>query len=74
MKVVYDAQTDTLTARFKPGPVAKSNEDKPGVILDYDESGAWVSVEILDASKRVDTRGPSSLPFLEAHHIAWGCL
>jgi len=54
MKVTYDARTDTLTFLLRDGtPVAESDEDKPGVVLDYDTEGNLVAVEILDASVRV---------------------
>ena len=53
MKVRYDSETDTLSIIFSDRPVVKSDEDKPGTILDYDESGNLVSIEILDASSRV---------------------
>lgn len=58
MKVIYDAKTDTLTIILRSDvPVAESDEERPGVILDYDEGGNLVSLEILEASKRVtDTR------------------
>jgi len=54
MKVIYDPRTDTLSVILREGvSVAESAEDGPGVILDYDEQGNLVSLEILDASKRV---------------------
>jgi len=53
MRVLYDRETDTLTIIFAESPVAESDEDKPGTILDYDALGNLVSIEILDASRRV---------------------
>jgi len=54
MKVNYDPKTDTLTVVFRDIAIAESDEDKPGVILDYDAAGNIVSIEVLDASKRVE--------------------
>ncbi|HEY7246474.1 MAG TPA: DUF2283 domain-containing protein [Xanthobacteraceae bacterium] len=54
MKATYDAETDTLSIILNADArVAESDEGKPGVILDYDEHGNLVSLEILEASKRV---------------------
>ena len=61
MKVIYDRETDTLTVIFAETPVAESDEDKPGVILDYDAAGNLVSLEILDASRRVTS--PSRIEY-----------
>jgi uncharacterized protein YuzE len=62
MKVVYDPETDTLSVVLKETPVVESDEDKPGVILDYDEKGDLVGLEMLDASKRVTQ--PPGIEFL----------
>ena len=54
MKVRYDRKTDTLSLVLRDNvTVVESDEDKPGVILDYDKDGNFVSLEILDASRRV---------------------
>ena len=57
MKVEYDSETDTLTVTLRAGTIAESDEDKPGVILDYDEAGNLLSIEVLDASQRVEEPG-----------------
>lgn len=61
MKVIYDRETDTLTIILLDVPVMESDEDKPGVILDYDVHGNLVSLEILDASRRV--KAPSQIDY-----------
>jgi uncharacterized protein YuzE len=61
MKIIYDRETDTLTVIFGDTPVAESDEDKPGVILDYDATGNLVSLEILDASQRI--KSPSQIEY-----------
>jgi YD repeat-containing protein len=55
VKAKYDRDTDTLKLVLREGvAVSESDEDKPGVILDYDQEGNLVSIEVLDASKRMD--------------------
>lgn len=53
MKITYDPQIDTLRILLKETPVQESDEDKPGVIFDYDKDGNVVGMRILNASQRV---------------------
>lgn len=53
MKVTYDAAVDILRIIFNDVEIEESDEDKPGVIIDYDVNGNIVGLEILDASQRV---------------------
>lgn len=54
MKVTYDPETDILRILFGHAAIEESDEDKPGVIIDYDKDGHVVGMEVLDASKRVE--------------------
>ena len=64
MKITYDAEVDVLRILFSNTPIEESDEDKPGVILDYDKDGNIVGLEILDASKRIEN--PRSIEYAVA--------
>jgi len=61
MKVTYDAEVDVLRIIFRDAAIEESDEQKPGVILDYDKEGHVVGLEILDASDHITT--PESIEF-----------
>ncbi len=54
MNVTYDPEVDVLRILLSHAPIEESDEDKQGVILDYDKDGNVVGMEILDASTRVE--------------------
>lgn len=54
MKLKYDKETDVLYIRLGNNPIAESDRDKPGIILDYDSEDNIVGIEILNASKKMD--------------------
>ncbi len=54
MQITYDPAVDVLRILFRDVPIAESDEDKPGVILDYDKDGNVVGIEVLNASQRVE--------------------
>jgi uncharacterized protein YuzE len=54
MKVTYDPEVDVLRIVFRDIAIEESDEDKPGVILDYDKEGNIVGLEVLNASQRVE--------------------
>ena len=64
MKVTYDPEVDVLRIVLSSAAIEESDEDKPGVILDYDRDGNIVGLEILDASKRIEN--PRSVEYAVA--------
>ncbi len=64
MKITYDPEVDVLRVIFNSTAIEESDEEKPGMILDYDKDGNVVGLEILDASKRVEN--PRSVEYAVA--------
>ncbi len=54
MKVTYEPEVDVLRIIFRDVPIEESDEERPGVIFDYDADGKLVGIEILSASKQIE--------------------
>ena len=66
MRLKVDRENDVLYFRLVETSIVESEEVQPGVILDFDESGQVVGVEILDLSKRT---GPEAMRILQFETI-----
>ncbi|MDZ4202024.1 MAG: DUF2283 domain-containing protein [Gallionella sp.] len=66
MKVEYDAQADAMYIRLAAGTVSDSDEVREGVVLDYDEAGRVLGIEILDVSRRTDNPREMAFEMLAA--------
>jgi len=53
MLIKYDKEVDVVYIQFSEKKVSESDEDKPGIILDYDDEGNIVGIEVLEASKKI---------------------
>ena len=67
MKVRYDRKTDTLSLVLRDNvTVVESDEDKPGVILDYDKDGIsshwkyWMHPGVSPMHARLISNWPNS--------------
>ena len=63
MKVTYDADRDGLRILFSDAPIESSSDAVPGLILDYDNTGTVVGLELVQASKRM--QNPRIVEFVE---------
>jgi uncharacterized protein YuzE len=52
MKIEYSKEADALYVYFKEDFVAKSKEIEDGVVIDFDEKGQLIGIEVLDVSQR----------------------
>jgi uncharacterized protein YuzE len=54
MRLKIDKENDSLYFRLDEATIVESEEVQPGVILDFNQEGNVVGIEILGLSKRVD--------------------
>jgi uncharacterized protein YuzE len=53
LRIAYDPKADAMNIRFQEGTYEISKEIAEGIIVDYTKDGRVLSIEILDASKRM---------------------
>jgi uncharacterized protein YuzE len=53
MKVKYDKENDVLYIKFSDAQVSESDEERKGIILDFDSMGNITGIEIINASKSI---------------------
>ena len=63
MRIKYDENVDALYIRLRESECHESDEIKEGFILDYDEKGNVIGLEILDASLYLSSAELSSVDF-----------
>jgi uncharacterized protein YuzE len=54
MRVRVDHAADAVYLNLTDRPIKDSEEVADGIVVDYDNEGRIVGIEILDASKRTD--------------------
>ncbi|MBD1872762.1 DUF2283 domain-containing protein [Nodosilinea sp. FACHB-131] len=61
MQITYDPDRDILQIAFNQREVGETARISPNLILDYDDDGMIVGLELREASRRVDS--PLSVTF-----------
>ncbi len=67
MKLTIDRKADALYLNLEDAPAAETEEIAPGILLDYNEAGQVVGIEMLHLSKR--TSGPLDLARMQLETI-----
>jgi len=64
MKIKYDPEVDVIRITLKDAEIEESDEEIPGIILDFDSNRNVVGIEILQASQRIDN--PQGIEYMVA--------
>ncbi|MEM9808282.1 MAG: DUF2283 domain-containing protein [Cyanobacteria bacterium P01_D01_bin.56] len=55
MKVIYDPEQDVLQIALVTAIIEETTQISPGLVLDYDEDGKVIGLEIRKASMKTDS-------------------
>jgi YD repeat-containing protein len=61
MVIKYNKEADSIYIEIAKAKIAESDQEKKDIILDYDEAGNIVGIEILNASKK--TKQPNGISY-----------
>jgi uncharacterized protein YuzE len=56
MRMHYSHDADAIYIRLKEDRIYNTDEVTPDIIMDYDDKGNVIGIEILSASEKVDTQ------------------
>jgi uncharacterized protein YuzE len=63
MQIRYDPEVDVLVIHLREGRPEESDEVAPGMIVDFDEQGKPLAIEILNAQRLLSPSTRLELPF-----------
>jgi uncharacterized protein YuzE len=63
MQIQYDPAVDVLVIQLRAGKPDESDEVAPGMIVDFDEEGRPLAIEILNARRLFNSDQKLELPF-----------
>ena len=61
MKTTYDHEANALYVKFSEEKIDRTEELRPGLILDFDNRGYIVGIEMLDAKTQLSAAALKSL-------------
>jgi uncharacterized protein YuzE len=61
MKTKYDPEANALYVKFSDEKIERTEELRPGIILDFDGAGHIVGIEMLDAKQILSKSALESL-------------
>lgn len=61
MKIRYDKKVDAVYIELARGKYAHSRKVSPGVLVDHDEAGNVLGIEIIEATKNIPEFDPDNI-------------